>query len=73
MADAIRPWRKVGYARRRGVLGDVRRLTPTHVSGITHAGRPFSWKLNADVTLIEFGSLNPENDNYEEGGRVVRY
>lgn len=61
-----------GYARRNGVLGDIRRIDSQRVSGVTHEGRPFSWKRGPDVELIEFGSFNPDNDNYQPGGRPCR-
>lgn len=59
---------RAGYARRNGILGDIRRLTATHVSGITHDGRPFRWRRDK-VELLEFGSFNPRNANYEPGGK----
>ncbi len=58
-----------GYARRNSVLGDIRRIDGGRVSGVTHDGRAFSWKRGPDVELIEFGSFNPDNDNYQPGGR----
>jgi hypothetical protein len=61
-----------GYARRNRVLGDIRYLDSRRVSGITHSGRPFSWKVGPDVELLEFGSFNPANANYTPGGRLVR-
>jgi hypothetical protein len=61
--------RMAGYARRRGVLGDIHRITSERVSGVTHDGRSFSWKRGPDVEIIEFGSFNPDNDNYLPGGR----
>jgi hypothetical protein len=59
---------RVGYARRKGVLGDVLRIDSQRVSGITHSGRPFSWKRGPEVELIAFGSFNPSNANYAPGG-----
>ena len=58
-----------GYARRKGVLGDIHRMSFGRVSGVTHDGRRFSWKRGPDVELFEFGSFNPANDNYQPGGR----
>ena len=66
--------RMPGYARRLlagdEVVGDVRVVTSTHVSGTRHDnGRKFTWKRGPEVELLEFGSFNPANANYMEGGR----
>ena len=72
--ESLRSFRRrmPGYARRKGTLGDVRRMDSQRVSGITHSGRPFSWKRGGDVELLEFGSFNPHNENYQQNGRPWR-
>jgi len=67
--DSDAPRRRAGYARRRGVEGDIRILDSQRVIGITFDGRPFNWKRGPEVELLEFGSFNPANDNYMEGGQ----
>jgi hypothetical protein len=58
-----------GYARRKGVLADIRRLTPTLVIGNRHSnGEPVRWP-RGECELLEFGSFNPANPNYQRGGK----
>jgi hypothetical protein len=60
------------YARhlKTGKTGDVHKKTWDSVSGTLFVGGSFCWKLES-VVLLEFGSLNPNNDNYVPGGKIV--
>lgn len=61
------------YARKKGIVADVHRLNGLEVVVILKSGNKRKWKGgNGDIELIEFGSFNPENDNYREGGKVLR-
>lgn len=70
MSESLRSIRRAGYARRRGVEGDIPILDSQRVIGITFDGRPFNWKHGPQVELLEFGSFNPANANYQPGGRL---
>lgn len=64
------------YARRKDtdMIGDVNYLTSGEVRGTIHKnGRKFRWLTGrSNIELIESGSFNRKNPNYQPGGKVVR-
>jgi hypothetical protein len=64
----------IGYARRNKKLGDVIEINSQYVQGMLHeSGKTFRWKIGlGKVELIQFGTFNPENPDYEKGGKVLK-
>jgi hypothetical protein len=64
------------YARnlKTGEIGDVNCISSSLVRvALWKNGKIARWKLGrSNIELIEFGSFNPNNKNYQEGGRKIR-
>jgi hypothetical protein len=58
-----------GYARRKGIVGDIVLRGSTRVVVIGHRDqRRHTWPVEG-TELLEFGSFNPKSHNYQPGGR----
>jgi hypothetical protein len=61
------------YVRRPGRKGtsDLIRYGVDYIVVQRSDGRRVRWPLDGQNELIEWGSLNPQNANYQLGGRVT--
>ena len=60
------------YVRKGGRLADLIRDEGDYLVVELKDRRRVRWQKTGDIEVIEFGSLNPKNENYVTGGKVLR-
>lgn len=60
------------YVRRGKRIADLISYAGEYLIVETKDRRRVRWAFDKPMQLIEFGSLNPANPNYVEGGKVIR-
>lgn len=62
----------MNYIRRKEKVADLISDEDTHVVVELKDQRRIRWPKDGQNEIIEFGSLNPNNKNYQVGGKVLK-